>query len=523
MSLRSMLLPVLALMLMSGTAFPATTNPTVRIGQGALRGVQEDGVDVFRGIPYAGDTGGQQRWRPPSAAPHWHGTREADKPGPICPQSTAARNGVVAPWLAGREISEDCLNLNIYSTAGSLHGRQPVMVWIHGGFARIGTGSRHDGKDLARKGVVVVTFNYRLDRLGLFAHPALSAEQPGALLGNYALMDMLAALRWVKQNIARFGGDPDNVTVFGQSSGGVAVTALMGSPLSKGLFQRAIAQSGVMADLDHERRLHEDLPGSPSLESDGATSAAALLPAGTAASAAALRALPWQALIAYTATQPAAALMPVVDGSLLPRPVTRTFADGAQQPVPFMVGTVDWEQSLFVNYQLPLAAVLGKVPAAEARAVYPGLDDKALADQWLADTGFHAPARFLANASADRGIPTWVYRFDHVPPAKPQQSGAAHSDDVPYLLAPDSLPGWPRDNPQEQRMAATLLDYWTNFARNGDPNGEGQAAWPRWHSAAGSGTQVLEVPVQTRTDAWRQRMDYHLQRYRQALQEAPPR
>lgn len=507
---------ITALLLLASSSVTASSAPHVRIPQGRLQGTLEQGISVFRGIPFAGDTGGENRWRPPSSAPSWQGVRDASKAGPICPQSSASRNGVVAPWLAEFEMSEDCLNLSVYSPSLARSAKAPVMVWLHGGFARIGTGSRHDGKDLAHKGVVAVTINYRLDRLGLFAHPALTAEQPDAPLGNYALMDMLAALNWVKSNIARFGGDPENVTIFGQSSGGVAVTALMASPMSKGLFQRAIAQSGVMADLDHERRLAEDLPGAPSLQKDGIKAAAAMLPDHAAIHPQELRALPWQSIIAYSDTQPAGALVPVTDGKVIPANVMRTFAAGQQQPVPLMIGTTSWEQSLFVKYTLPLALILGKTSPEEARTIYPGLDDKELVNQWLADTGFHAPARFLASASAAHGQPTWVYRFDHIPPAHPEQPGAAHSDDVPYLFTPLALPGWPRDNPVEQAMAATMLDYWTCFARSGDPNCREQAYWPRWHQDD-MRTQHLDVPVTTKVDTWKSRMEYHLDRYNTLL------
>ena len=308
---------ILALLGLSLSLPALAAPPTATLDQGTIRGEWNGDIAVFRGIPFAGDTGGDNRWRPPTPAPRWEGVRDATVAGPICPQSQKPRQGKVAPWLALFEMSEDCLNLSVYSPGLAAATKAPVMVWIHGGFARISTGSRHDASEMAARGVVVVTLNYRLDRLGLFAHPALSAEQPDALLGNYALMDAQAGLRWVQDNIAALGGDPHNVTIFGQSSGGVAVTALMGSPLSEGLFHRAIAQSGVMADLDTPRYLDRDLPRTPSLESDGVAMAQALLPGVGQATTAQLRALPWQAIIDYTATQPAGALVPVTDGRLL--------------------------------------------------------------------------------------------------------------------------------------------------------------------------------------------------------------
>ena len=496
--------------------------PEVHIDQGALRGEQAGDIAIFRGIPFAGDAGGENRWRPPIPAPRWDGVRDATAAGPICPQSRRPRQGKVAPWLELFELSEDCLNLSVYSPGLEPAAKAPVMVWIHGGFARISTGSRHDASEMAARGVVVVTINYRLDRLGLFAHPALSAEQPDAPLGNYALMDMQAALRWVQDNIAAFGGDPGNVTIFGQSSGGVAVTALMASPLSQGLFHRAIAQSGAMADLDSPRELGRDLPRSPSLESDGTAMARALLPGSGPATAAQLRALPWQAIIDYTDTQPPGAMVPVTDGRVLPEVAMRRFAGGRQMPVPLMIGTTSWEQSLFVHHVLPLELILGPVPVEQARAVYPGLDDKALVEHWLADTGFHAPARFLADASVASGQPTWVYRFDHLTPAARAagQPGAAHHDEVAYLFRPLALPRWPADDPVERTMQASMLDYWTRFARSGDPNGEGQPNWPRWQPGGDGVTQLLDVPVHGEAGVWKPRMQYHLGRYARLLEGA---
>lgn len=329
-------------------------------------------------------------------------------------------------------------------------------------------------------------------------------------------------MRWVQTNIAQFGGDPDNVTIFGHSSGGVAVTALMGSPLSEGLFHRAISQSGSMTDIDHERRLSQDLPGSPSQEADGRRMVTALLPDADAVTPQALRALSWQQIIGYTETQAATALMPVIDGKVLPESVTQRFIDGRQMPVPFMIGANSWEQSLFVHFNLPLKPILAGVPEAEVRAVYPGLDDKALVGAWLADTGFHAPDRFLASGSARSGHPTWVYRFDHIPAAHPDQPGAAHGDAVDYLFDPVALPKWSRDDADERAIAATLRGYWVNFARTGDPNGAGLPHWPQW-SAQSAQTQILDVPAHPQAEVWKQRMDYHMQRYAKKLEAASAR
>lgn len=513
---------LMIMFLAAGRVFAAP--PVVVLPQGVVAGVQESDVAIFRGIPFAGSTAAENRWRPPSPAPHWVGVHDGSRHGPICPQAGGPKSSnqgesKVVSWLNHFQMSEDCLNLSVYIPTLEAKSALPVMVWIHGGFARIGSGSRYDGSPLAARGVVVVTLNYRLDRLGLFAHPSLSAEQPDAMLGNYALMDVLAGLQWVQKNIAQFGGDPGNVTIFGQSSGGVAVTALLGSPESRGLFHRAIAQSGTMADLDNPRYLARDLPRAPSLESDGLAMGRALLPETDNATTEQLRALPWESLVAYTQSQPAGALVPIVDGRILTTEVARSFAEGKQMPVPLMIGSTSWEQSLFVKHALPLALILGPISAEEARAVYPGLNDKELVGQWLADMGFHAAPRWLANGNAVIGQPTWVYRFDHLSPAAVAagQPGAAHSDDVPYLF--DLLTQEREFSTEaEQQVREMMLDYWSQFARTGNPNTSGQPVWRAWQNDAQAPTQVLGQRPESHPGLMAATMEYHMARYSKLLQ-----
>lgn len=407
---------------------------------------------------------GAGRWRPPQAPARWSGVRDATFAGPICPQ-LATNHGKVVPWLALFHMSEDCLNLSVYTPSLKPGAKAPVMVWIHGGYARIGTGSRHDGTELAKDGVVVVTINYRLGRLGLFAHSALTASQPDEPLGNYGLMDMAASLRWVKANIDAFGGDPDNVTIFGQSSGAVAVTALMVSPLAKGLYQKAIAQSGSIAVLG-------SLSNLSALERDGEAMAKALRVDQTRDIPAQLQALPWQALVAYTARQPPNALAPVIDGKVIPRDPVRAFADGKENLTSFMGGSVGWEQSLVAPFNIPLGAVLQNVSPAAARTVYGNGDDKTLVGEWFADSDFHAPARYVATEIERHGQSAYVYQFDHLGSStRGKQPGAAHSDDVPYLFTQLGITQSPAPAQEDLALADTMRAYWTNFARTGNPNG----------------------------------------------------
>ena len=516
-----------ALALASAPALAAT--PQVKLAQGAVSGVQQDGIQMFRGIPFAADTGGDQRWRPPSAPPSWRGGRDGSQPGPICPQAPDKYAGG-SDWTADYRMGEDCLNLSVYAPAAASQGKGkrgklPVMVWVHGGSARVGSGATFDGSPLAGRGVVLVTLNYRLGLLGWFAHPAVSAEQPDAPLANYGLMDILAGLRWVRENIAAFGGDPDNVTLFGQSSGSVATSALMASPLSQGLFQRAIAQSGVPSHIEHPGYLARDLPGMPSLESTGVAMAGKLLPDQPEPTPAQLRALPWADIISYqeAALRPGA-LVPVIDGRILPVPVEGAFAKGKQLPIPMMIGTTSWEKSLYANFRLPVELVYRSAPKEEVQAHYPGLADQALVQQWLEDTGFNAPVRWIADAHADHGFPTWVYRFDHLSPAaiKAGQPGAAHSDDNFYLFTRSNRDNLDFKLASEQQMRDLMLGYWVQFARNGDPNGPDLPDWPRWSGDGHGSTQLLDVPVRKAQDLMGPQMRYHHGRYRKLLQAGTP-
>ncbi len=265
--------------------------PVLRITTGRVGGKVEDGVAAYLGIPYAAPPVGELRWKPPAPPAPWDGVREATQYGPSCPQPPGALGGDVGP------MDEDCLRLNVWTAARAGDPPRPVMVWIHGGGLRQGSGSMrtYDGASLARAGVVLVSINYRLGVLGFLAHPALTAESPHHTSGDYGLMDQIAALHWVHDNIRAFGGDPGNVTIFGESAGAVSVCDLMCSPLAKGLFERAIAESGSAPD--RVRYRDKDLPGLPSAESDGVALARRLgIPDGPGALAA-LRATPWQKLL----------------------------------------------------------------------------------------------------------------------------------------------------------------------------------------------------------------------------------
>jgi para-nitrobenzyl esterase len=478
----------LALLCMTVTSVSAVAAQTrvVTTAEGGVSGVMQGGVAVFRGIPYAAPPVGKWRWQPPQPAPHREAVLDAEAFGTICTQSRRT------PYpLAGLPMGEDCLRLNIYAPAGAFDGGVPVpvMVWIHGGSYRWGAGSWPGAEpfSLAHKGVVVVTINYRLDRLGLFAHPALSAAMAGEPVANYALMDQVAALRWVRDNIAAFGGDPSRVTIFGQSAGGVSVTTLMATPSARGLFQGAIAQSGS-SRIEGDRSLRGTGGPFVSLEVDGLQMAAAQGIANDADAPAKLRALPAEKIIAYSEKEMPNSMNPVVDGLVLPDDISRTFRAGRQQPVPFLSGTTSWEASLLGPYQFKLKDMLRGEDPAEVRAAYAGMDESTLVKTWFMDMLFRGPARFLAGEMASVGQPAWFYEFSYVGEGRRGSvPGAGHSDDVAFVFGDLGMDGrWRGKAPPTEadlKMARTVTAYWVNFAQRGNPNGAGLPHWPRYERA----------------------------------------
>ncbi|MGE0581524.1 MAG: carboxylesterase/lipase family protein [Steroidobacteraceae bacterium] len=476
---------LLCVTMVSASALAAPTR-MVPTAEGGVVGQVLGGIAVFRGVPYAAAPEGERRWQPPQPALHREAVLDATAFGTICPQSRRT------PYpLAGLPMGEDCLKLNIYVPAGAFDGgaRVPVMVWIHGGSYRWGAGSWPGAEPfaLAHKDVAVVTINYRLDRLGLFAHPALSASMAGTPLANYALMDQVAALRWVQANIAAFGGDPARVTIFGQSAGGVSVTTLMATPSARGLFQGAIAQSGA-SRIEGDRRLRGEGGPFQSLEADGLQMATSFGIENDSDAPAKLRALPTGRIIAYSEKEIPNSMNPVVDGDVLPDDISRTFRAGRQQPVPFLSGTTSWEASLLGPYEFKLKDMLrGEDPGA-VRQAYAGVDEPTLVKTWFMDMLFRGPARFLAGEMPSVGKPAWFYEFSYVGEGRRGKvPGAAHSDDVAYVFGDLGMGGrWRGEAPPsaaDLRMAQIVTGYWVNFARRGDPNGPGLPHWPRYERA----------------------------------------
>ena len=455
----------------------STANPRVDVEQGVLVGRTGGVVSSFRGIPYARAPVGALRWRPPQAAGSWPGERDAGQVGAICVQPPSGGDPGVGPL----PMSEDCLTLNVW-TPTARTGPFPVMVWIHGGGFNNGSGTAalYDGANLAKRGVVVVTINYRLGRLGFFDHPALAAEraagEPG---GNYGLMDMVRALRWVQDNAAAFGGDAGNVTLFGESAGGAAVTRLMISPEARGLFHRAVVQSGLGRDtgvpLDRPSAI-----GGPSLQDRGAAFARAV----GARTADELRALPAEALLTPAPNFYGGDTL-VIDGALVTGDVEAAFAAGREAPVPLIIGTNSaefwWIRPSEISPYGAIDDALTSQERVDLYAAYGGEDGYRA--HVVSDLAFNEPARHLARLHARNGHPTWLYRFDVVPVSNPEPSGGAtHASERPYVF--DTLHTVERPMGERDARAATAMaDYWTTFATRGNPNGPGRPDWPEFGAA----------------------------------------
>ncbi len=448
-----------------------------------------DAVAVFRGIRYAKPPVGELRWKPPVAAGAWRGLRRAVEFGPACLQISSSPGSVYAHRPS--RMSEDCLFLNVWRAPRASDA--PVMVWLHGGSLRTGdpASGMYNGSHLARKGVIVVTVNYRLGVLGYFAHPELTGESPHSSSGNYGLLDQIEALRWVRDNIAAFGGDPHNVTLFGESAGALSAMALMTSPLARGLFHKVILQSGYLA---WNAELKQACFGQASAESNGMVVAARL----DAQDLVALRAIPAKQLTERTAAigfNP----RPTIDGWVLPRQLIECLDRGEQAPVPMIVGFNEGEMRSMRAYvpTLPATAVeyethvrkIYRDLAENYLACYPAtnIEESALAAARDATCGWSAER--LARAHSRLGVPAYLYFFSHHYPAEDAvHLKAFHASELPYefgrIGAAEGWPElWPRppDDARERTLSEAIMSYFTSFARDGVPVAPGETAWQPYH------------------------------------------
>jgi para-nitrobenzyl esterase len=475
----------------SGTlAAAAGSRLVVRTSTGLVQGRNTGTQDEYLGIPYAAPPVGALRWRPPRPAAPWHGVRQAAAYAPHCPQPASA--------FGKASMSENCLYLNVFTPPGAAPRDLPVIVWLHGGSLLVGESDDYDPGPLVRNGVIVVTVNYRLGALGFLADTAL-ANRPGGSSGNYGLMDQQAALRWVKRDIRAFGGDPGNVTLAGESSGGLSVLGQLVSPGARGLFKRAIAESGTY-----------NLTQQPltTAETAGAAFAARAGCPGNTASC--LRLLPVSAIVD---SEDFSGYTPDADGTVLPRTVKAALASGQFAHVPVIIGTNHDEWRLFIamarlrggppvtaaNYQAMIATTLG-IPAAAAAGIaaeYPlsGYASPSVALGAVGTDAIFACPALAAEDSLSRYTPTYAYEFSdenapqrYLPPVG-FAYGAAHESEVQYLF---TLRGTPYPGPlsaSQQRLARTMQRYWTDFAATGVPIAE----WLRFTPAS---TQAVTLSAQ---------------------------
>jgi para-nitrobenzyl esterase len=468
---------------------PALAQP-VATANGLLEGVSEGGVTVFRGIPFAAPPIGPLRWRPPAPAHAWTGVRRADRYAPICPQ-----DGAYPPESPAEPMNEDCLYLNVWVPEHPPGQRLPVMVWIYGGALQNGSASTplYSGDHLARHGVIVVTTSYRLGALGFLSLDELRRESGSS--GNYGLLDQIAALEWVHYNVDTFGGDPGNVTVFGQSSGAISISALVAAPMAKGLFQRAIAESGG---------LFEPIDLAAEFTPAGAEAAGRRFASRAgAATLAQLRELRPEALLKIP-FEPHF----VLDGVVLKKSPFETYGDGTQNDVDILVGTNADEGEIFLrektitrtDYKATLSADFS-APIVWLACPSPGKSDaeaRAVTSAFEGDLRFRWDMWTWARLAAAHGTKNaYLYEFAHSPPYREGNRyhglGATHGMEMQYVFEnPEANAGDWTD--ADRRVATNLAAYWTNFAKTGDPNGPGLTPWPTFKAVPNHVMRLSETP-----------------------------
>ncbi len=496
--MRRLLVCSLAGLALAGIAIAQQPTAVARVDSGQLEGVLQDGVISYKGVPFAAPPVGDLRWRPPQPVAPWTGVRRAADFGADCmqgrfgPPQAPGVNTMPAP-------SENCLFLNVWRPARAEAGAKlPVMVWIYGGGFTGGSSSSPNtsGAQFAKQGVVLVAANYRVGRFGFFAFPALSRERPDETKGNYAYMDQIAALQWVKRNIAAFGGDPNNVTIFGFSAGGVSVHSLLVSPMARGLFHKAIAESGGSRDsVLTARPMSKDGvdPNYPvSAETIGTEFARSMGIEGTdQAALAKLRALSAEEVLRGAPAQPGARgafyeTTPILDGKLVTETAETAYKAGRAPRVPIMVGSNSADTAgnrVRAATKEQFFARFGQW-SAQAKAAYDpdGTTDlAAMVTRANDDFGQAEPARFAASAFAANGSPAYRYRFSYVPTAMRERlgTGTPHGGEIGFVFGTLTARPGSTVSPEDQAVSRMAQSYWVNFARRGDPNGAGLPVWPR--------------------------------------------
>jgi len=499
------LLGAAAVSFVLGVSAGVSAQATVKTEGGEVRGaaIGTTGIRVFKGVPYAAPPTGERRWTAPQPPPAWEGVRDATAFGPGCVQ------GKVFGDIHFDRQDEDCLNLNIWTPAKGGE-RLPVMVWIHGGGFVAGGGGepRHDGEAFARKGIVLVSINYRLGVFGFFAHPELTRESGRSASGNYGLLDQVAALRWVRDNIAAFGGDPANVTIFGESAGSFSVSALVASPLAKGLFHKAIGESGAFFSAGTL-----PLRSLAAAEDQGVKFASEM----GASSLAELRAKPAAELLAAASKPRQPGFSPILDGYFMPEEPSAIYAAGRHSRVPLLAGwnadeirqavTMRPEKPTVASFTADVRKRFGKLADA-VLAAYPARDDAEALESAAAlasDTFIgYGTWKWIETHLQSSGSAVYRYSFDRKIPVEPGAAvmgrpvtaadvGARHAGEIEYVFGSLklSLPKVPWEE-ADWKLSDAMTSYWANFARSGDPNGSGLPPWPRYED---NGRRVLHLDV----------------------------
>ena len=488
----------------------------VTVQTGALRGLAQDGVVTFKGIPFAAPPVGDLRWRPPQPAAPWSGVRSASNFGHDCMQKPVPSDA--APL--GTQPSEDCLVLNVWRPANAPSRKLPVMVWIYGGgFVNGGSSPAiYAGTEFAKRGMVFASFNYRLGRFGFFAHPALSKESPNGLLGNYGFMDQIAALRWIQRNIEAFGGDPGNVTIFGESAGGFSVHTLITSPMAQGLFDKAIIQSGGgRSNLTPGRRLRGGASGGPaSGETVGLAFAKRVgIDGDDERALAALRRLPAETIVSglnmMTMFDPTYS-GPMIDGRVVVDEPGAIYRAGGGAKVPVMIGANSMDLGFPQGRTIDeVFAPFGAGNRARAQSAYDPSNSGDVRTVGLlvaSDRMMVEPVRFVAKTLSAQNRPAYAYRFSYVAESmRSSWPGAPHATDIPFVFDTVAAKYGAALTAADAVMAELAIGYWSAFAKTGNPNGDSRPIWPAYDAAKDQILDFANSGAVAKPDPWRARLD----------------